>query len=139
MKKNLTPSGFSVRLERERRKWTQAELAKKLGMLRPDVSKLENSQAISPSRMLQLDEIFGGQKWRQHPGEYGSTPSGGESTVSDASTADRLILDQLGQLRMMLEDNARRIDAHDRIIKAMLKRRPLQEAKGKGETETGRG
>lgn len=120
-KKHLTPSGDVVRIARVRRGWTQAELAERLGVQRPEASKVENARQISVGRMLQLDKIFGGTDWRT---EAPMIVSERQAAYETKLAADRVRDEQIAELTTMVRAIKERLEE--------MSGRPIRAGKGKG-------
>jgi transcriptional regulator with XRE-family HTH domain len=108
-------SGDYVERERNRRWWSQAQLAKRLGVSQSRVSELEKSIVISNKYLMKLDETFGGPLWRAPAPTYVKEPETDYGSAQIELVAIRqqltVIFDELSRLskaQEALEEKVRR-------------------------------
>ena len=61
----MNTTGTTIKEERDRRGWTQQDLAAKLSVKQHTVSRLESTSIIRTKWLVKLDKAFGGTAWRE--------------------------------------------------------------------------
>lgn len=100
--------GARLRAARKSRRLSQDDVAKFLDIDRSLVSRYEQAAGIPLQYIAPLDKMFGGSSWRSTASVVMDKPSAG---VPPTEAALRLILDQLGQIRMEMNDLMRRVES----------------------------